>query len=379
LLNIKRIKSTIERNLLQFHGWRTNRKIVIFESDDWGAMRTPTKIALTSLEKHGIEISRCHYMMYDSLADEDDLNYLFELLAKHRDHTNNHPVITANSLTANPDFEKIRSGNYKKYYYEHFTETLKRYPKHANSFAIWKQGIEVGVFHPQSHGREHLNISKWMHDLQNANKETRLAFDLGIFGLSAHITKVKRGSYLAAYDGAGEELKYDRKIIIDEALKQFKETFGYPSLSFIAPNYIWDEEVENCLQNGGVKYIQGSRTQRISRRINDPLQVKRHYLGEKNNVGQHYLVRNAYFEPSSQPDKDWVNYCLNEIKTAFRYRKPAIIGTHRVNYIGHIDPENRDRNLKLLDHLITAIQKKWPDVEFLSSDKLGEIISNQQN
>jgi len=102
--------------------------------------------------------------------------------------------------------------------------------------------------------------------------------------------------------------------------------------------------------------------------------VIRHYTGQKNDLGQTYLVRNCRFEPSADPKKDWVGSCLNEINTAFRWRKPAIIESHRVNFIGYINSENRDHNLKLFNQLLREIVRKWPDVEFMSSDELGGLM-----
>ena len=61
---------------------------------------------------------------------------------------------------------------------------------------------------------------------------------------------------------------------------------------------------------------------------------------------------------------------------AYYWNKPAIISTHRLNYVGYINPSNRDKNLKLLDHLLSSILKKWPDVEFMTSVELGDTILN---
>ena len=33
----------LKNNLVNYNGWQTNRKIIVFESDDWGAIRTPSK------------------------------------------------------------------------------------------------------------------------------------------------------------------------------------------------------------------------------------------------------------------------------------------------------------------------------------------------
>ena len=74
--------------------------------------------------------------------------------------------------------------------------------------------------------------------------------------------------------------------------------------------------------------------------------------------------------------KDWLDACLFEIKLAFRWHKPAIIGSHRVNYIGALNPDNRESGLNQLSSLIKEIQKNWPDVEFMTTSQLGAMMSN---
>ena len=84
-----------------------------------------------------------------------------------------------------------------------------------------------------------------------------------------------------------------------------------------------------------------------------------------------YLVRNANFEPSSDPNKDWVNSTLSEINNAFFWKKPAIINSHRVNYVSGISTANSDKTLKLFVKLLSQILKRWPDVKFMTSDELS--------
>ena len=83
------------------------------------------------------------------------------------------------------------------------------------------------------------------------------------------------------------------------------------------------------------------------------------------------------FEPSEKPNKDWVNSCLTEINRAFLWKHPAIICAHRVNFMGGMDVKNRDINLRLFKQLLLEIKKRWPNVEFMSSDKLGDLITNK--
>jgi hypothetical protein len=100
-----------------------------------------------------------------------------------------------------------------------------------------------------------------------------------------------------------------------------------------------------------------------------------HWPGQKNKTGLTYITRNCFFEPG-QPGQDWNDSCLSEISTAFMWRKPAIICSHRVNYIGALYEDNRKNGLAQLSLLLRSIMKSWPDTEFITSAELGEIISN---
>ena len=57
------------------------------------------------------------------------------------------------------------------------------------------------------------------------------------------------------------------------------------------------------------------------------------------------------------------------------WHKPATISTHRVNYVGFLHPENRERTLHKFEELLRTMLKKWPDIEFMTSMELGDLIS----
>lgn len=366
---LKQIKSSINRNLVNSQGWRTNRKIVVIESDDWGSIRMPDKETVEKLKENGFKVDRCAYMQNDSLESNEDLEYLFNFI-ENRDKK---PVITANFLTANPDFKRIRQANFEHYYNESLDKTLAKYPNHDNVKKLWIQGLSNQCFIPQLHGREHLNIMLWMNDLQNGNEETLFGFNLDLFGISANTTQIKRQSYQAAF-GKNCGSFEDKEKILTEANNEFYKLFGYFSKTFIAPNYTWDKEVESILHKVGVTHFQGANVQRIYNRQEDKITIKRHYLGEKNELYQKYLIRNVSFEPFSNQDIDWVSLSLKQIENAFFWKKPAVIAMHRVNFVGSINPANRERNLKLFEILLNEIEKKWPEVEYMSSDKLAKLI-----
>jgi hypothetical protein len=91
------------------------------------------------------------------------------------------------------------------------------------------------------------------------------------------------------------------------------------------------------------------------------------------------MVRNVVSEPTEVRGINWVDFTMKQIETAFRWNKPAIISSHRVNFCGHIDENNRNVGLMALKNLLYEIVKKWPDVEFMSADELGECIKKQKH
>jgi hypothetical protein len=329
----------------------------------------PSKKIYDMLIKKGLSIND-HYNRYDRMATSEDLSALFDVIGSFKDINGKRPAITANCLLTNPDFERIKASNYEKYSFELFTETLKRCPGSADAFDLWKEGMEYGLFYPQFHGREHLNVSLWMEALQQKHKETLLAFEHGFWGHTTDYPNAKRNHFLAAFDLISPEGKDALKETAAEGLVIFQELFGFKSKSFIAPNYIWPPSLEKTLFKQGVTTIQSHRNQLVPV-INSPrYKTIFHFTGQRNGLGQRYLVRNAYFEPSSDPSIDWIGSCLKDISNAFFWRTPAIISSHRVNYMGAIVPQNRDQNLRLLKQLLHQIISRWPEAEFLCSYQL---------
>ena len=80
------------------------------------------------------------------------------------------------------------------------------------------------------------------------------------------------------------------------------------------------------------------------------------------------------FRSPTDESKNWIDNCLKEIEIAFRWEKPAVISSHRVNYIGYINSANRTNGLKQLKTLLDEIVKRWANVEFLTTDQLGDLI-----
>lgn len=373
-MNIKQLKNSIELRTFRYinrrRSWRTDRKIVVIESDDWGSIRMPSREVYEASLANGIAVDKCTFCKYDSLATVDDFDKLYKVLQEHKDFKGNHPVVTANTVVANPDFNRIQEDNFNEYHIELFTDTIKRYPN--CDFSAWQYGMDQKLFYPQFHGREHLNVGRWFRLLKSGQEHINFAFQNKYTGLSNITSKDIKHSIQAALDFDNEYDKWFGIQSIAEGLYIFEKVFGYKSKSYIATNYLWHEDINKVLSVKGVKYIQGVERQ------NQPSSDKSyHYLGEVNEHNQIYLTRNIIFEPMLGNKTRYFNSAIKSIESSFRLRRPAIISTHRANYIGAIFEENRDDNLNILNNLLREIVIRWPDVEFMNTQQLGELMEDE--
>ena len=242
------------KNLSNIPGWRTNRQLIVIESDDWGSIRMPSMEVFTALEINGIDLTNDEgyvFNKYDSLASENDLSLLFEVLLSVRDSVGKPAVLTPFCVVANPDFEKIKISEFTEYHYKPFSEELSGTTGCEGSFALWKQGIEEGIFVPQFHGREHLNVKVWMKALRNSHSETMLAFDKGVWGFSTAQDPDIGVEFQAAFDFLDRgDIDYHKKII-GSGLDLFEELFGYRAVCFVPPNGLYSNQLESfCLTQG---------------------------------------------------------------------------------------------------------------------------------
>lgn len=363
-----------KQNLINMPGWRTTRKIIVFESDDWGSMRMPNIKALEDLTIKGIRVDNKDHWRLDCLENKTDLENLFSIISGFKDKHNKHPIFTFNTVMGNPDFYKIRISDYNQFFNEHFFDSYKKY-HNQNLKDLWLDAIRTGLIMPQFHAREHVNVPLWMHDLKTGLQETRMAFDHNFFGLVTRTSSANQKHYLAAYRAESEDQLQSIKNSLCEGLDMFEKTFGFKSKSFIACNYIWPMELESVLKEKKVSFIQGQRGRFRPNPFNHGKgKIVRNYIGEKTILGLTHTIRNVKFEPFESPVEDSVGKTIKEIQNAFFWKKPAIISTHRINYVGGIDVSHRDRNLKSLELLLQSILNRWPEVEFLSSDQLGDLI-----
>lgn len=351
----------------------TGKKILVIESDDWGA-------EVVRSEKHYQELIKLYpnadsdpYCRYDTIANEEDIQILFDFLNDFKDYTGRPVCLTANTNMGNPDFYRIKSDDFEVYHWIGLDKILDIYGRKAGSLlGLWKQGIQQQVFKPQLHGREHLNVIPW---LKRLKEDTLLekAFELGVTAMPVNHQVGNRMDYRAAFDFNGkEELEFHRRVIQDSA-NEFYRIFGFRSRSFIATCYTWSKEHEVMLKKEGVQLLQGNFAQKSPSGYNHPYDYIKHCQGTKGEY-QRYLVRNVICEPSliEENEDQRVKRMLLEIQTAFLFGKPAIISIHRLNFIRSRNAENSEKTYSTLKRILKESLRRWSDLEFKFSDEIYE-------
>jgi hypothetical protein len=273
-----------------FRGWKTKRKIVVIESDDWGAIRTSLRGAYDRLVDLGYEMDKSPFNK-DALETTEDLDLLFNVLESIKDQSGRSPCITANIIMANPDFDRIRQSDFQDFFYEPVDVSLSHNPIHQDVTQRWLDGMRRKIFIPQLHGLYHVCWWNWLKSLKNNSPEALLTFEMNMCGVPRAASKEGKGFYGPVYLFQHELMHYniDIKDVIMEGAKLFEKLFGYNSLSTVAPNYGWTDKVEDIWSDNGIKFIQGSIFQNMGRN-----NLRRaHFLGEYNPRGCYYLVRNC--------------------------------------------------------------------------------------
>lgn len=355
-------------------GTKVKDRIVVFDSDDWGSNRIASKEDLDALIKSGLLSSDpCVYDRCDTIARKDDLSSLFEVLSKYRDRDGNHAVVSAFFNPVNPDFQKIKESGYQEYYYETFLDTLEKTGEKEEVYNLWKQGIENKVIFPEYHGREHLTVPLWMKYLQKGDKRLLKAFEYHFCTINvAGVQDVASGFRPTLYFEDYEQKKWLEQSLSD-GVDIMKQIFGFIPITFAPSNGVSHPDFDRILSANGFTGL------------HNPHRFEPDGLGSGVNVncekinkfGQIHYNRNCVFEPV-QHSYDTVDFCLAQIQAAFNWHKAAIISTHRVNYMGGIDPNNRSKGLSELNRLLSSIVKKWSDVRFLTTDEYIRLIKHEQ-
>lgn len=155
-----------------------------------------------------------------------------------------------------------------------------------------------------------------------------------------------------------------RDMTRDEVLA-FADCFGRIPAVAVPPTFVWTAEVEAGWAAAGVRAVvtPGQRHEGRGRGGN-PLPGPRISNGERGRGGTVYLVRDIYFEPERGHRPSQV---LPHIICRAREGRPALVESHRINYVG----AHAEQHVALLQDLLRLAKSALPSVRFLSPEALA--------
>jgi len=320
--------------------WREpyiREKVLVIESDDWGPGG-------------------------DFHADR--LQRLSDVLSSYKDSLGRPAVLTADMVLSVPDLKQTITAP---------DQPLKRnmlnrdFPKLHQAFL---KAMKEGVFVPQLHGLEHLYGEGLQRLAENNDERVQEAIKTDHWWDWESLDSPLQSHYV---DGTSlptrPHVPAKQQVIVDMATKLFEQCFGFPTASTVAPCYLWVDDTETAWAEKKIRIIQTAGYRCPGRRkdgsyIQDRKEIR---IGDRNELGQIYLVRNAMYEPV---DGRRENDCIQQIEQVCKQGSPATISTHRYNYTRtEYECEMSLAGLKKILHHCT---RKYPDLRFVSSPELGQ-------
>jgi hypothetical protein len=350
------IKKRIKSRLRLFTTLKCKQPIVIFQSDDWGMVRSPVNKNFVS------DYGEPKIWAYDQLESAEELELLYQVLCKYKDANGYHPSIEANFIVSNPDFITTKEVDYRSI-------ILKPITQYPDLIEKWNEGITKRIFIPQYHGRLHFNYGKMLEMIQNDTTSKEI-FDLHFHG---GLNNYKHGGWALhseyqKWENGYEMLPEQLRRWLNSGIFDFHKAFGYFPKSTIAPQYVFTPTTAKAFAEVGFKVIQGTNMQMYKK---NNKKITRHLpTGSRYYKGLVALSRNIKFEPA-RGNRDWkYETAINKCKTLINNNIPIIIDSHRINYVGKFAEEGR----KELDMLLDGLTKMG--CIFLSSAEFGEAIMN---
>ena len=303
-------------------------RAVVLESDDWGFCAwVPDEAAHRALAATPAFRSPAGRIYGRStLESAQDVARLAEVLLSVRGGDGLPPVLQANTVMAAPDFGRLRPP---------FPPEPLPLVGHPETPPRWRRpglweavgrATAAGVWWPELHGLHHVPERAWLEALRRGDEDAKQAL-------------VYQTTVCEAVEASGEyapsEPESIRELNLAHAVELFREGFGRAPASLCPPDYRWDDSLEENAERLGITILQGKAEQvRLMLRVRRRLSAARWpHVKDK----RFYAPPRIAFEPRGEADGTLgPRATLARVLQEWEKGRPAVISTHRVNYV-HLD------------------------------------------
>ncbi len=355
--------------------WRAFRAVA-FESDDWGLCGfVPDAASLAAFDRTAFESGPFPAIYWTStLEDGAAVDRLRRLFRACRGRDGMSAVFQPNYIVSSLSYERapadscVRPGPEPGWGWRerHLPATPPAYAR-PGLFEAVAAAIADGVWEPEFHGNYHFDPAARMDAV--ADPAALEAARGGVLAFPASSWCFELDSRRGIDVVRGE---------LDRGLRIFEGLFGRVPASVVAPDYVWDRRHEIMWREAGFHVVQAKREQRrpsagggIVPRVAKVLERRWRKLTEAHLI---YLERNCRFEPAQEsPDAGTTERCLGEIRRAWDGGRPAIVETHRVNFV-NLDRETTERCFDSLARLLAAlVEGPGPAPHFVTDSELAQL------
>jgi len=384
----KRVRSVLRP--LTVHGQPNWRKFhaVVFESDDWGlcgeGKDKATHDHLASLG-YNMYSKRNQQLYSNTLETEEDLYRLYKTLASFEDSIARHPVFTANFVVTNPSFSAIEGSGFKEYRYIPITSGFPgTWGSHISSVKAWHeawhQGIRGKLIVPEYHGFSHFNHSSWLQGLRNGDRKLKDFFEEEMCTTSdKNPTVAEYGVAVPPYHWySNERVEYqsfeEQYSNILKGREIFKDVFFYFPRSTIPPHDISNSRSWVAFAKSGIRLLQSDR-RKVSAMLGlNPLAPGTVIEALTRILLQLTVITRMYRNARLESEEEDETQALELSNRIFGLGCPVVVGTHRQNYVGKVDPRTADLGIRKLEGYLRGLRED-PNIYFLSSYEASQLSS----
>lgn len=347
--------------------WQAVRAVVL-ESDDWGLCGFfPGLLPVEDPLRGALPSGRFPEPYWQStLEDSSDVARLAQLLGAGLGRDGRPAVLQANYIVSALHHEDAADGSAGWLRWD-----LPALPPPYRRPGLWSAvdaAIARGVWRPELHGAFHYDPE--LRRRAAAAGPALAAARRGILLFPGSERAWELGHWRST-DELSHELARSKAI--------FAGRFGRAPVSVCAPDYVWDSRCEDLWERHGLRVIQAKREQRSSRRPSGGFAARTAKVLERlrdklRHPGRTYLDRNCRFEPAQHSDAAAaVTEAVAQVRRAWSRGQPAIIETHRVNYVS-LDPASAAAGRAALAQLLAALTTLPEGAPlFLTDDEVAQL------
>lgn len=349
------------RRKLVTPGFRFGRPLVLLQSDDWGRVGVRDEEGRAELRSAGLNLGECPYDLY-SLETAEDVGAVKEMLESISDAVGQPASLEMNFVVANVDFQASATQNFAKIILKPLLEGLPGSWRRPGLYEAYREGIAKRVFSPALHGASHFCRQAVSESLARADERGELIRTLW----KAQTPYIHWRMPWVGYEYWNPVRKPAERFVSPQeqqhwiafAAELFEKFFRQRPISACAPGYRANDATARSWREQGIRIAQ-----------NGPGAMRAPHFDEG---GLLHTYRSADFEPALNPELQ-VQECVASALRWFAAGVPFVISAHSINFHSTLAPF-RQRTLPLLRELLHSLTKACPDVLFVNSQQLLEII-----